>query len=590
MMEIFSLMLQKESGINSTAISYGLGVAVADINLDGWPDLYVGNDFHENDYLYINQKNGTFSDECDQHLMHTSKFSMGVDVADLNNDGYPEIISMDMLPSDPYILKRSLVDDDYDIFYQKIAAGYNYQYSRNNLQLNRRNGLFSEVGMYPGIYATDWSWAPLLMDFDNDGLKDLFISNGIPKRLTDMDYINFVSSEEIQEKIRENQMDDKNIVLIKKFPEIKIPNKFYKNNGELLFQDMEESIANNKSTYSNGAVYADLDNDGDLDIVVNNIDDPVLVYENKCNDIRKRSFAEIKLKGSEKNSNADGAKIFLFTGSHIRTYENNPVKGFLSSMQVPIHIGLDNIKIDSAFLIWPDNSYQAIHLDSNKILAFTYSKNLPKFDYAKITSFVKPVVRPMEDITGSARLEYLHKENPFIEFNREPLIPHMISTEGPALAVADINHDGLEDVFIGSSKTFHNGIFLQQPGGVFLKLQQPDMLVDSMYEDTDAAWTDVNNDGYPDLVVATGGNEYYGSDKHMTPRVYINNGKAHLKKKEDAFSEIYLTASCIVAYDFNSDGFTDLFIGGRAVPWLYGETPSSYLLQNDGTGNFQMLQ
>ena len=254
---------------------------------------------------------------------------MGVDAADLNNDGYPEIVSMDMLPSDPYILKRSLGDDDYDVFQQKIAAGYNYQYSRNNLQYNRGNGLFSEIGLYSGIYATDWSWAPLLMDFDNDGLKDLFISNGIPKRLNDMDYINFISNEEIQRKLRDNQMDDKNMALVNKLPEIKIPNKFYKNNGQLSFQDIDDSVSNNKSTYSNGAVYADLDNDGDLDIIVNNIDDPVLVYENKCNDKKKKPFAEIKLRGPEKNINAVGAKIVLFAAGGIRTYENNPVKGFL---------------------------------------------------------------------------------------------------------------------------------------------------------------------------------------------------------------------------------------------------------------------
>lgn len=290
----------RQTGINSSAISYGLGVAASDINLDGWPDLYVGNDFHENDYLYINQKNGTFSEENNQRLMHTSQFSMGVDIADANNDGYPEIISMDMLPSDPYILKRSLGEDDYDIFYEKISYGYNYQYTRNNLQFNRKNGMFSEVGLYSGVYATDWSWAPLWMDFDNDGLKDLFISNGIPKRMNDMDYVNFISSEEGMEKLRDTSKDVRNMELINKFPEIKIPNKFYRNKGDLSFSDLTDEIENNQPTYSNGAVYADLDNDGDLDVVVNNIDDPVLIYENKSNDSLQTSFADITLKGSEK--------------------------------------------------------------------------------------------------------------------------------------------------------------------------------------------------------------------------------------------------------------------------------------------------
>jgi len=575
----------KETGINSSAISYGLGVAAADINLDGYPDLYVGNDFHENDYLYINQKNRKFTEENNQRLMHTSQFSMGVDVADVNNDGYPEIISMDMLPSDPYILKRSLGEDDYDIFFHKIDVGYNYQYTRNNLQYNRKNGLFSETGLYSGVYATDWSWAPLWMDFDNDGWKDLFVSNGIPKRMNDMDYVNFISNGEIQEKLRENKIDEK-MGLIDKFPEIKIPNKFYRNQGDLSFQDLSDSIGNDKPTYSNGAVYADLDNDGDLDVVVNNIDDPVLVYENKSNDKKDRSFAEIKLKGSEKNRNAIGAKVIVFANGGIRTYENNPVKGFQSSMLEPFHIGLYNTKVDSAFLIWPDNTYEFIQFRNQSHLEFTYRERLPRFDYTKITSFYKNEMRPMENITASVDLYYKHEENPFIEFNREPLIPHMVSTEGPALAVADINHDGTEDVFIGSSKTFHNAIFLQQSNGKFLRIPQPEMLKDSMYEDVDAAWTDVNNDGNIDLVVATGGNEYYADDEHLTPRVYLNDGNAHFKRSDSAFDRLYLTASCIVPYDFNGDGFIDLFVGGRAVPWEYGKIPNSYLLQNDGKGRF----
>jgi len=575
----------RESGINSSAISYGLGVVAADINLDGWPDLYVGNDFHENDYLYINQKNGKFSDQNDQQLMHTSRYSMGVDVADVNNDGYPEIVSADMLPSDPYILKRSLGDDDYDVFQQKIAAGYNYQYSRNNLQYNRRDGLFSEIGMYSGIYATDWSWAPLWMDFDNDGLKDLFVSNGIPKRLNDMDYVNFISNEEIQEKLREGKLDEKDMTLINRFPQIKIPNKFFRNKGDLVFEDLNDSIGDTRSTYSNGAVYADLDDDGDLDVVVNNIDDPALVYENKTNDKKDKAFAEVRLKGSPQNINAIGAKLIVFTASGIRTYENNPVRGFQSSMQVPIHVGLYNTKVDSAFLVWPDNSYQSIQLDK-PFLEFRYHDGLPQFDYGKITSRNGEQTKPMEAITASVRLEYKHNENPFVEFNREPLIPHMVSTEGPALAVADINHDGLQDVFIGASRTFHNAVFLQQKNGTFAKTEQPALFNDSMYEDVDAVWADVNNDGNTDLVIASGGNEYYGQEERLLPRVYLNDGKGNLTRKTDAFRNLYETFSCVVPFDFNGDGFIDLFLGGRAVPWEYGEIPRSYLLENDGTGKF----
>ncbi len=577
----------KQSKINSSEIGYGLGVAVSDINLDGWPDLYIDNDFHENDYLYINQKNGSFNDENSQRLMHTSKFSMGVDVADANNDGYPEIISMDMLAADPYILKRSLGDDDYDVFFSKIASGYNYQYSRNTLQYNRRNGAFSESGVYSGISATDWSWAPLWMDFDNDGLKDLFIANGIPKRLNDMDYVNFIYNSEVQQKLQNNDMKDKDMALMKKFPEIKIPNKFYKNNDNLQFGDMETAIVNDQPTYSNGAIYADLDNDGDLDVVVNNINDPVLLYENKTENKGSKNFVEVKLTGSDKNKNATGAKLVLFAGDKIETYEKNPAKGFMSSMEIPLHVGLGKQKIDSSFLIWPDNTFEKITLDSNtQHIAFTYKKGLPQFDYSIITSFYKNNTAPAVNITNETGLNYVHKENVYNEFDREPLLPHMLSTEGPALAVGDINKDGLEDVFIGASKTYHNAIFLQQPNGKFVKSIQPELLKDSMYEDVSAVWTDVNNDGNIDLVIASGGNEYYGNDEHLLPRVYLNDGKGNFKKLPGAFSNEFVTASCIVASDFNGDGFTDLFLGGRTIPWNYGEIPRSYLLQNDGTGKF----
>ena len=579
----------KQTGINSSPIGYGLGIAVADINLDGYPDIYVGNDFHENDYLYINQKNGTFKEEGEQRLMHTSQFSMGVDVADINNDAYPEIISMDMLPSDPYILKRSLGEDSYDIFNFKINSGYSHQYTRNNLQFNRRNGLFSEVGLYSGVAATDWSWAPLFVDFDNDGLKDLFISNGIPKRMNDIDYINFISNGEVQQKIKENNFGEKDLALINKFPEIKLPAKFYKNNGNFSFTDEDSRIEGNTPGFSNGSVYADLDNDGDLDIVTNNIDATVSLYENKNNELNKKSSSlQIKLKGPAKNINAIGAKVIVYAGKEIRTYEKYPVKGFLSSMEIPILIGLDKTKIDSMFLIWPDNSFQPVALPVNSAsIILTYKKDLPAFDYRRLTDHYKNSTRQMIDITKEVSLNYLHQENRFVEFDREPLIPHMVSTEGPALAVADINHDGLEDVFIGSARDKKAVIFLQQPSGKFIKKEEPVLDADSIYENTDACFIDVNNDGNPDLVIASGGNEFYGNDNHNTPRVYLNDGKANFTRLDNAFGTLSLTASCVVPYDFNGDGFMDLFIGGRAMPWAYGQVPQSYLLLNDKTGKFK---
>ena len=575
------------SGINHSVIGYGLGIGVADINLDGYPDIYVGNDFQENDYMYMNSHHGTFTEELRDHTMHTSQFSMGVDIADANNDGYPEIVTMDMMPYDAYILKRSEGEDSYDIFQYKLSYGYNHQYTRNNLQYNRRNGMFSEIGIYSNVFATDWSWCPLWIDFDNDGLKDLFITNGIPKRLNDIDYINYVSNMEIQSKIKNHNLDERDMNLIDKFPQIKIPNKFYSNNGEMVFNDLEKSIKNDLPTYSNGAAYADFDNDGDLDIVVNNIDNGALLYQNKSNDAKTEKFIDIRLKGPSKNINAIGAKVIMFANNGIRTYEKYPVHGFLSSMEVPLHIGLSGAKIDSTFLVWPDNSYQAIIFpkDSSRI-TFQYHDKLPRFDYSVITSYRKNASRPMKDITQQVGINYAHQENPFAEFEREPLIPHMFSTEGPALAVGDINQDGMEDVFIGSSKTRRNAIFIQQPGGAFVRTEQPALGLDSMEEDVDACWIDVNKDGFPDLAVASGGNEYFGEDSHLTPRIYLNDGKAHFTKLVQAFDSLYVNASCIVPYDFDGDGYTDLFIGSKSVPAKYGQIPRSYLLKNDGKGKF----
>jgi enediyne biosynthesis protein E4 len=589
--EVLSLRftdVTQQCGINSSAIGYGLGIAISDIDLDGYPDVYIGNDFHENDYLYLNQRNGTFKDDLNHCMMHTSRYTMGVDIADINNDGFSEIISMDMLAADPYILKRSLGDDAYDIFDLKLKNGYNYQYARNNLQVNNRNGTFCETGLYSGIYATDWSWAALWMDFDNDGLKDLFVSNGIPKRMNDIDYINYISNEEIQNKVWANKMNEKDMALIEKFPQIKIPNKFYKNTGNLSFSDIEKQIGDDRSTYSNGAVYADLDNDGDLDVVVNNINEAALIYENKSNDKHDKAYVDLTLKGAPGNINGVGARAVLFSSGHIYLYEKQTVHGFMSGMEIPMHIGLDKIKVDSAFLVWPDNTWQPINIPANTAqLTMTWHKGLPAFDNRVITAYKKNTALRLTNIADSVQLQFLHKENHFPEFDREPLIPHMLSTEGPALAVGDINNDGLQDVFIGSAKWEKSAVYLQKVDGTFYRTSQPAFDIDSTFEDVDACIADVNKDGFNDLIIASGGNEFYGNDQHLLPRVYLNDGKGQFARLPNAFPGIYQTISCIVPNDFNNDGYVDLFVGGRAVPWAYGQMPTSYLLQNDGTGKFK---
>jgi hypothetical protein len=579
----------KATGIHSSALGYGLGLGIGDLNFDGYPDMYVGNDFHENDYLYINQKNGAFRDMTDSSLMHTSQFSMGVDIGDLNNDIFPEIVSLDMLPSEYDILKKSEGEDMYSIFQYKIRQGYNYQFARNNLQYNNGNGTFSEIGMYSGVHATDWSWAALFTDFDNDGLKDLFISNGIPKRMNDTDYIKFVSDDVVQEKIRNKNFDENDPGLADKLPEIKLPNKFFSNRGDLAFKDWSGSIRNDQVSYSNGSVYADLDNDGDLDIVTNNINEKAFIYENLDNKkATKNDFARVYLKGAKGNLNAIGTKCLVFKKDKVISMEKFPVRGFQSSMEVPLNIGLGKkADVDSMLVIWPDNHYQVLKgSDLKDSLSLTYHANLPVFDYQKFKEGRASKSYTYEDIAAKLGVDVKHEENNFVEFDRNSLIPFEVTGDGPALTVADINHDGLEDIFVGSSKKLRNHLFLQNADGMFKESIQPALAKDSTYEEVDAEWTDVNRDGHPDLVVATGGNEYSNNSEYQMPRVYLNDGKGNLSAKTDAFSNVYVTASCVIPFDFTGDGVVDLFIGGRAVPLNYGEIPRSYLLKNDGTGKF----
>ncbi len=575
----------RQCGINSTVIGYGLGIMVSDINMDGYPDIYIGNDFHENDYLYINQKNGTFRESLEDQLMHTSRFSMGIDAADINNDCLPDIISLDMLPENPEILKRSENDEDVGLFKFKLDYGYNYQYSRNCLQINNGNNTFSDVALMAGVYATDWSWSPLFMDFDNDGKKDLYISNGIPKRMNDLDYINFVSDPNWQWKTKSGDLTSDEIKMITKFPEIKLNNKFYLNKGRLKFEDLSNTVENALPSYSNGTAYADFDNDGDMDIVVNNINDKAFVYRNNSTSHNKNKSVSIKLKGDIKNNSGIGTKIISYCGTQKQLHEYFPVRGFQSSStQFPI-IGIDTLALDSMIVIWPDNKYEVLK-NISSTTELVYKKTLPIYDYKKLTNRTYDFVPP-NIVNSRLNFEDTHKENPYVEFHREPLIAMSCGEQGPAGAVADVNGDGLDDIYLGKSKGYIGKLYLQQKNGTFYLVKNIDFASDSMCEDSDAKFADVNGDKFVDLIVASGGNEFSLNSTYSTPRLYLNDGKGTFTKSPNAFTNIHSSSSKIALEDINKDGYIDLFLGSRATPYSYGVIPESFLLINDGKGQFK---
>ena len=582
--------VSRQAGIISTVIGYGLGISTSDVNNDGYPDIYIGNDFHENDYLYINQQDGTFKELSGEQMRHTSQFSMGVDIADVNNDGWTDVFSLDMLPEDPMMLKSSLGEDSYDIFAYKISLGYSYQYARNNLQLNNGNGTFSEIGLFAGIAASDWSWSPLFIDFDHDGYKDLFVSNGIPRRMNDIDYVKFQENRELKLKGNSINVEEGEFSIVEKMPRVKLPNKFYRNTGKLQFDDLTGLVDGGPPSFSNGAIAADLDNDGDLDVVVNNLEDEPFIYQNLLqeNTGGTNKFLSLQLEGTPANRQAIGAKVLIYKkNGACQVAENYPVRGFLSSALVPVHIGLgDAGTIDSVLLIWPDRSYQRLSdLKFNTTQIIRWKTGLPLFNFNRLQKKAAPPFA-FYDITAATGLSFQHVENPFIEFNRERLIPHMVSREGPALAVGDVNGDGLEDVFFGSSKRERAALYLQGRAGTFALKTPAVILEDSLYEEVDAVFADIENDGDLDLVIAEGGNEYRGKEAPMQQRAYLNDGKGNFSRA-DLFPGLFMTASCVLPADFNGDGLVDFFFGARAIPWNYGLTPPSALLLNKGNGNFE---
>lgn len=572
-----------ESGIYGSVLGYGLGLAISDVNLDGWPDIYVGNDFHENDYLYINQGNGKFVESIEQQMPHTSRFTMGVDCGDINNDAYPDVITMDMLPADPEILKKSGAEDAYDVYTYKANFGYHHQFARNNLQLNNRDSTFSDIALLAGVYATDWSWSALLADFDMDGYKDIFVSNGIRRRPNDLDYINFISADSIRYRLQEI-ITEKDLDYINKMPELRIPNFMYRNNHDLTFEDKTSPWGLDAPSYSNGAAYGDLDNDGDLDLVINNVDDEAFIYENQAIQRDSKSagrYLQISFDGAQGNKSGIGAKVFLYDSGVVQMQELYPTRGFQSAVDYVMTFGTPTSSIDSMIVVWNSGACQRLsRVPTGQRLTVHEREATQRYDYSQ-----HHTNRKLFTMESGPEIPYRHRENNFVEFTREQLIPHMLSSEGPAAAVGDVNQDGLEDLFLGGGKWQEASVFAQQPNGKFVRLLQPDISRDSTYEDIDAVFFDADQDNDIDLLVVSGGNEFSGRSPYRNPRLYLNDGKGSFTRSGQ-FKDIFMNGSTVALSDYDRDGDIDVFLGARSIPFNYGKLPDSYLLQNDGKGNF----
>ncbi len=569
-----------KAGILNNVLGFGLGIGVSDINADGWPDVYVSNDFHEEDYLYLNQQDGTFKQVSASYLSHHSVFSMGCDIADINNDEKVDIFTLDMLPEDNYGQKMAFGAESYNKYQQLLANGFHHQTIRNMLQLNNGDGTFSEIGQLAGVSNTDWSWSALMADFDNDGWKDIFITNGIGRYPTDMDFMNYV----VNLKVKNAENIDQNLLeIVDKMPITKVHNYMYRNNGDLTFTDESFNWGFEDKNLTNGAAYADFDNDGDLDLVVNNINEPGALYQNNSEVFQQNNYLKIKLKGNKANQFGIGGKVKLSVDDMHYFQEMQPVRGFQSATGYELVFGLGKAsKVDQIEVSWPDGSVSTLENQSvNQSLEIAQEKA----NSAEKSSPVK-MTEVFQKMNEAKFINFKHKENEYLDFKRDRLIPQGYSNLGPKMTLGDVNGDGLEDIYFGGAKGFIGQLFFQKKDGNFELSNSTSFENQKNSEDVSALFFDADQDNDLDLYVVSGGNEFEKNDDALQDRIYLNDGKGNFSFEEERLPKMITSGGQVTASDIDADGDQDLFVGGRITPGAYPVAPRSYILQNDGKGNF----